>query len=94
MNQTYTGALIYTVIVIGAFYFFWYRPQQRQRKAMAELFAMLAPGDEVMTASGMIGKVVRLDDDIALLEVADGVVVRFAKGAILSRRTVGTPSGE
>lgn len=94
MNSTYTGALVYTVLVVGAFYFFFYRPQQRQRKAMSELLAALSPGDEVMTASGMVGKVVRLADDLVYLEVAEGVVVRIAKGAIMSRRAPGAPAGE
>jgi preprotein translocase subunit YajC len=68
MNNSYIGALLYAVLIIAAFYFLWYRPQQRQRKAMGEMLSVLAPGDEVMTASGMIGKVVRIADDTVHLE--------------------------
>jgi preprotein translocase subunit YajC len=89
MRSDYTGALLYTVLVVAAFYFLWFRPQQRQRKALAEVLAALTPGDEVMTASGMIGKVVRVADDVVHLEIAEGVVARFAKGAIVSRRLPG-----
>ena len=89
MNNSYIGALLYAVLIIAAFYFLWYRPQQRQRKAMAEMLSVLVPGDEVMTASGMIGKVVRIADDTVHLEIAEGVVARFVKGAIVSRRTPG-----
>lgn len=89
MNNSYLGALLYAVLLIAGFYFLWYRPQQRQRKAMAELLSVLVPGDEVMTASGMIGKVVRIADDTVHLEIAEGVVARFVKGAIVGRRTPG-----
>jgi preprotein translocase subunit YajC len=89
MRSDYTGALIYAVVVVAAFYFLWFRPQQRQRKVLAEVLAALAPGDEVMTASGMIGRVVRVGEEIVQLEIAEGVVARFAKGAIVSRRLPG-----
>jgi preprotein translocase subunit YajC len=89
MNNSYLGALLYTALVIAAFYFLWYRPQQRQRKALVELLSTLLPGDEVMTASGMIGRVVSVTDDTVQLEIAQGVVARFVKGAIVGRRTAG-----
>lgn len=92
MSANYTAALLYTVVIVAAFYFVWFRPQQRQRKAMVDLMASLAPGDEVMTAGGMVGTVIEVTDDVVRIEIASGVVVRFAKGAVVSRRQPGKGS--
>lgn len=78
-------ALLYMVLIIGVFYFLWYRPQQTQRKKMREMLSALAPGDRVMTAGGLMGTLRTMDDDIIEVEIADGVVVKFTKRAIIER---------
>jgi preprotein translocase subunit YajC len=60
-------------------------PQQRRVKAHREFVATVAAGDEVITTSGLLGTVVEVDGDVVSLEVAEGVVVRFARGAIAAR---------
>jgi preprotein translocase subunit YajC len=85
MSNNYLGTFLYMAAIVGAFYFLWYRPQQRQRKAVAAMLAALAPGDPVITAGGMYGTVRSIDEDAVQVEIADGVVVRFAKGGIVSR---------
>jgi preprotein translocase subunit YajC len=76
----------YAVVVFGAMYFLWIAPQQKQRKAQAAMLAALAPGDQVVTAGGIYGKVVSIDGDGIQLEIAKGVVVRVAAAAIAARR--------
>jgi preprotein translocase subunit YajC len=44
-------------------------------------------GDEVMTTSGIFGRIVELGDDDLRLEIAPGTVVRVARGAIGERLT-------
>lgn len=78
-------ALLYMVLIIGVFYFLWYRPQQTQRKKTREMLSALAPGDRVMTAGGLMGTLRTMDDDIIEVEIADGVVVKFTKRAIIER---------
>ena len=87
MDQT-TLVIVYMVLIIGVFYFLWIRPQQKQRKATAEMFAALKPGDEVLTAGGLIGSVRKLGDEVAEIEIADGVVCRFTKAGIIKRREI------
>jgi preprotein translocase subunit YajC len=68
---------------IGAvFYFLLIRPQQRQRRAQQELVRSIEVGDEVITSSGIFGRVVELDDDAVVLEVAPGTRLRFIRGAV------------
>ena len=46
------------------------------------LVSRLQVGDEVITAGGLYGTIRALRDETIELEVADGVVVRMARGAI------------
>lgn len=76
------------IILAVTFLLMWVlfiRPQQRRLRAHQALVARLQLGDEVMTTSGMYGTVTALDDEVAHLEVAPGVVVRLARGAVARR---------
>lgn len=64
------------------FYFLMIRPQQKQMKAHRELIASVKRGDSVVLSSGMIGKVTRVENDEAMVEVAQGVNVRVVKSMI------------
>jgi preprotein translocase subunit YajC len=60
-------------------------PQQRRMKAHQALVATLEEGDEVMLTSGVYGTITRLADDVVHLELAPGVVIRVARGAVARR---------
>ncbi|MGH9181144.1 MAG: preprotein translocase subunit YajC, partial [Acidimicrobiales bacterium] len=60
------------------------RPQQQRARRQRELVASLAVGDEVVTAGGIVGRIVSLDDEEARLEVSPGVVLRFVRFAVNS----------
>lgn len=55
---------------------------RRQQREMAEMQQRLAPGQEVMTTSGVFGTVVDVEGDKVLLRVADGVTMRWARPAV------------
>lgn len=61
------------------------RPQQQRVRRQRELIASLEVGDEVVTAGGIVGRVVALEGDEVRLEVAPGVVMRLVRLAINSR---------
>jgi preprotein translocase subunit YajC len=69
-------------VFIGFFYFMAIRPQSKQRKAHQEMMNSLAKGDMVMTASGIYGKVVRVDDAMVVIEVSKGVTIKVVRRAI------------
>jgi len=74
---------------IGAvFYFILIRPQQRQRRAQQELTRSVEVGDEVLTSSGIFGRVVEVDDEAVVLELAPDTRLRFVRGAIARKLTV------
>ena len=86
MDQNVVLAIGYAAVVFGAMYFLWIAPAQKQRKAQAAMLAALVPGEDVITAGGIYGRVVSLDESDVRLEIAAGVIVRVARGAIAARR--------
>ena len=78
-------ALLYLGILVVAFLLLIVRPQRRQMAAHRALVATLQVGDEVVTSGGIYGTIQSLDDTALDLEVAPGVVLRVARGAIGQR---------
>ena len=72
------------------FYFFMWRPQAKRAKEHKNLLAGLSKGDEVITAGGIIGKVVRLTDDYVVLEVSEGTELKFQKVHVAAELPKGT----
>ncbi|WP_205629040.1 preprotein translocase subunit YajC [Jiangella muralis] len=75
-------ALLLPILLIAVFYFLLIRPQQKQRRQMADLQQSVAPGTKVMTTAGLLATVVEVDDDEVVLEVAPGVHSRYVRRAI------------
>jgi preprotein translocase subunit YajC len=75
-------ALLWMILMLGAFYALLVRPQRRSAAAHQALMADLHEGDEVMTMGGIFGRIARLDDEIIDLEVSPGTSFRVARSAI------------
>jgi len=64
------------------FYFLMIRPQQRRVKEHQARISAVKKGDEVVTGGGIRGKVTKVSDDEAEVEIAQGVKVRVVKSTI------------
>lgn len=78
-------ALLFPLILIVAVYFLMLRPQQQRVAKQRALVNSIEVGDEVVTAGGIIGRVRRLEDDKATVEVATGVEITLLRGAIAQK---------
>jgi preprotein translocase subunit YajC len=58
------------------------RPQARRQRELAHLQSTLEVGDEVVLTSGVFGTVRGLEEAVAQVEIADGVTIRVARGAV------------
>lgn len=89
------GALLQILPFVAIFaimYFLIIRPQQKRIKQHKEMVTALARGDTVVTAGGLIGKVVKITNDNDLLvELATDVRVKVIRGTISEVRTKGKP---
>lgn len=75
------------VLILGLIFFIFYfvliRPQQKRVRAHQDMLKALQKGSKVITSGGIIGTVVKLEgDEVAVVEIAQGVRVRIAKSSI------------
>src|SRR3954462_7539162 len=70
------------LLIFVIFYFLMIRPQQRRVKEHQASIAAVKKGDEVITGGGIRGKVTKVGDDEAEVEIANGVKVRVVKSTI------------
>lgn len=78
------------IIIFVLFWFMLIRPQMNRAKEQKKMLAELAKGDEVVTASGQVGKIVKIGDQFVSLEIADGVITHVQKQAIQTLLPKGT----
>lgn len=77
--------IIYLVILAAAFFFLIVLPQRRRMAAHQALMASLVVGDEIVTSGGLHGTIRALETSTARVELAPGVVVTIARGAIAAK---------
>lgn len=78
--------------LVVLFYFLMIRPQQRRMKQHQATLAALKRSDTVVLSSGVIGKVVRVEDAEVGVEIATGVTVKVRKAMITEVVSRGAPA--
>jgi preprotein translocase subunit YajC len=78
------------VAIFAIFYFLLIRPQQRRARAHQQMIGAVKKNDVAVTAGGIIGKVVKVDEAEVELEIASNVRVRVIKGTLSEIRPHGT----
>lgn len=79
------AGIMQLVLMVGLFVMFYFiaiRPQRKRQKEHTELVGNLSKGDEVVTNSGILGKITKLEDNYVALLVADKVELKFQKTAV------------
>ena len=85
--------LVPFVLIFVIMWFLIIRPQQKRVKDHQEMIKNVRRGDTVVTSGGIIGKVTKVTEDAADIEVeiAEGVRVKVARAMISDVRTKGEP---
>jgi preprotein translocase subunit YajC len=78
------------IAILFIFYWFMIRPQQQRVRAHQAMVQAVKPRDTAITNGGLIGKVVKVDDNEVELEIAQGVKVRVIKSMLSDVRPHGT----
>jgi preprotein translocase subunit YajC len=76
------GELFQILFLVGLFVLFYFiaiRPQRKRQKEHAQMVAALNKGDEVVTTSGILGRITALDENYMVLNVADKVDMKFQR---------------
>ncbi|HKP34146.1 MAG TPA: preprotein translocase subunit YajC [Sphingomicrobium sp.] len=70
------------LLIFVIFYLLMIRPQQRRVKEHQAAIAAIKKGDEVITGGGIRGRVTKVSDEEAEVEIAQGVKIRVVKSTI------------
>lgn len=84
-----TGSLLMMVGIFALFYFIAIRPQQKQAKEHKKLVESLRVGDQVVTSSGILGRIHRLEDRVCTLEVDKNTRLRILRDHVQTRQDAG-----
>ena len=79
------GPLLALLLTFGLMWVLLILPQQRRMRQHQAVVASLRAGDEVVTAGGVYGTIISVDEDTLAVEVAPGVVLRVLRSAVSQR---------
>lgn len=72
------------------FYFMLIRPQQKRAKEHKSMMDALQKGDEVVTAGGILGRVVKIKDQFVVIALNDNVEISVQRHSIAATLPKGT----
>lgn len=75
--------------IIAIFYFMIIRPQQKRTKERTALLDSIKKGDKIITAGGLHGTVVGIDEKTVLVQIADNVKVKLERSSVSVVNKVG-----
>lgn len=83
------STILMLAVIVAIFYFMILRPQQRRQKERQKLIAAMKKGDRVITAGGLHGTIVGIEEKTLLLQIADNVKVKVERSSISVVNKVG-----
>lgn len=95
--QAEPNPLISMLPLIGmvlVFYFLFMRPQQKKAKAQRSFTESLERGKVVITGSGIIGKINKIEDAVVTLQLSDKTFIKVLKSAISKEMTESIDASE
>lgn len=84
------STIIMLVVFVGIFYFLLIRPQAKRAKDQQNLINSLQKGDEVTTSGGLLGRIIKIEDNIITLALNDTVEIKIQKNAVIGLLPKGT----
>ena len=81
------------IAIFVVFYFLLIRPQQKKQKEARAMLDALEKGNEVVTAGGILGRIVKIDEQYVTVEIAPNTQMVVQRGAISQLLPKGTIKG-
>jgi preprotein translocase subunit YajC len=86
-DQSPVPSFVFLLLIIVVFYLFMIRPQMRRQKELKTYRENLQKGDKIVTTGGIYGKVTDVKDTTITVEIADKILVKIDKNAVLKDTT-------
>lgn len=77
------ASFIPLILIFLIFYFLLIRPQQKKAKEHKLLLETIKRGDEILTSGGIVGRVVKADNDNLTVEISDKVNVKIFRSTVV-----------
>lgn len=82
--------LVMLVLFFVVFYFLLWRPQSKRAKEHKALMTALKAGDEIVFAGGLLGRIQKVDDEYAVVDLGEKVTLRIQKASVIASLPAGT----
>lgn len=76
--------LVMILLIFGIFYFLIIRPRVKEEKKRKAMLDQIKRGDDVITTSGIYGKVIEINNNIVMLQIAKDVIIKLDRQQIHS----------
>ena len=76
------ASFIPLILIFLIFYFLLIRPQQKKQKEHKILLDSIQRGDEILSSGGILGKVIKVDNDKLSVEISKGVNVTIIRSTV------------
>ena len=76
------ASFIPLILIFLIFYFLLIRPQQKKQKEHKVLLDSIQRGDEILSSGGILGKVIKVDNDKLTVEISKGVHVTIIRSTV------------
>lgn len=81
-NAAFLVQVLPLILIFAVFWFLIIRPQSKRMKDHKAKIDAVKRGDQVVTGGGLVGKVVKVDESYAEVELAPGMRVRAVKSTL------------
>ncbi len=76
------ASFIPLILIFLIFYFLLIRPQQKKQKEHKLLLDSIKRGDQILSSGGILGKVIKIDNDRLTVEISKGVNVTIIRSTV------------
>lgn len=73
---------VFLALLFAMFYFLIIRPQRKRQQEHQKLTSDLVKGDRIVTIGGIYGEIDSVTEDIIILKVESGALLRMARSAV------------
>ncbi|MBO8165683.1 MAG: preprotein translocase subunit YajC [Thermotogae bacterium] len=77
-----SGIFVWLIIMVALFYFMIIMPQRRREKQFKQMMSQLKVGDRIVTAGGILGKVVTIKDNTVRVKTGNGSEIDVTRRSI------------
>lgn len=80
------GMIVFIVVIFGLMYLLMIRPQRKRQKEQQKLMTELQKGDDVITTSGIYGRIESVEENSFVLKLESGATMRVLRSAVAGKK--------